>query len=148
MDAHVREAMKDCPDEPINAAQEKLEKHAQRRFTKVLVRQQEMIKPASKKMKEKLDQFIRKEKKIKEKSWCQQMSFDSQLRADRFLSPATTRWMAPEKEDRETIRAFCESGACRDVVGFLRPHKGQKVWCVADTIVFRGGFSSDNFKKP
>ena len=98
--------MQDCPDEPVDEAQKKLERLSQKRVKKVLERHEEMIKPASEKLKKKLDKYIQKEEKIGEKSWCQQMSFDSQLRADRFLRLAKTRWMAPEKEDRETIRGF------------------------------------------
>ena len=74
-------------------------KNADNRATKVSERHEEMIKPVSEKMQKKLKEFRKIEKNVQERSWCQQMSFESQMRADRFLKPAETRWMALEKED-------------------------------------------------
>ena len=145
-DSHVQDALENCPDEPLNSAQQKLEKDAQRRVTKVLERHEEMIKPESKKMKKKLDKYVQKEQKVEAKSWCQQMSFDSQYRADRFLNLAETRWMAAEKEDRDTIRKWCKA-VSKTVVEFLLPLKGHAIWCVENTDVFHGGLTSDTFKK-
>ena len=50
-----------------------------------------MIKPVSEKMQKKLKDFCKKEKNVQEKSWCQQMSFESQMRADRFFKVAFGR---------------------------------------------------------
>ena len=105
-----------------------------------------MIKPESEKMKKKLDKHLQKEQKVEAKSWCQQMSFDSQYKADRFLNLAETRWMAPEKEDRDTIRKFCKA-VSKTVVEFLSPQKGHTIWCVENTDVFRGGLTSDTLRK-
>lgn len=75
------------------------------------------------------------------------MSFESQMRADRFLKPAETRWMALEKEDRDTIQTLCQNRASRDIVEFLRPLQGQKVWCIKNTRVLLNGLHSDSFRK-
>ena len=145
-DSHVQDAMQNGPDEPLNSDQQKLEKKAQKRVTKVLERHAEMIKPESEKMKKKLDKHLQKEQKVEAKSWCQQMSFDSQYKADRFLNLAETRWMAPEKEDRDTIRKFCKA-VSKTVVEFLLPQEGHTIWCVENTDVFRGGLTSDTLRK-
>ena len=145
-DSHVRDALENCPDDPLNSAQKKLEKNARRNVTKVLERHEEMIKAESEKMKKKLDKYEQKEQKVEAKSWCQQMSFESQQRADRFLNLAETRWMAEEKEDRDTIRKFCQT-VSDTVVQFLKPLKGHAIWCVENTDVFHGGLTSDTFKK-
>ena len=42
-------------------------------------------------MQKKLKDFRKKEKNVQEKSWCQQMSFESQTRADRFFKVAFGR---------------------------------------------------------
>ena len=122
-------------------------KQAEHRATKVSERHEEMIKPVSEKMQKKLKEFRKKEKNVQEKSWCQQMSFESQMRADRFLKPAETRWMALEKEDRDTIQTLCQNRASRDIVEFLRPLQGQKVWCIKNTRVLLNGLHSDSFRK-
>jgi hypothetical protein len=145
-DSHVRDALENCPDDPLNSAQKKLEKNARRNVTKVLERHEEMIKAESEKMKKKLDKYEQKEQKVEAKSWCQQMSFDSQQKADRFLNLAETRWMAEEKEDRDTIRKFCKA-VSNEVEKFLLPLKGHAIWCVENTDVFHGGLTSDTFKK-
>ena len=145
-DSHVRDALENCPDEPLNKAQKELEKKARRNVTSVLERHEEMIKAESQKMQEKLDNKVKNEQKDEAKSWCQQMSFDSQYRADRFLNLAETRWMAEEKDDRETIRTFCQV-VSDEVKNFLLPLKGHAIWCVENTDVFHGGLTSDTFKE-
>jgi len=109
MDAHIQEALRDCPDENLCEAQKTLVQQAQNRVERVAERHEEMIKPFSKSMKKKFDQFVEEDKKHKKLRWCQQMSFDSQVLADRFLKKEKVRWMASGKKDRDTIHAMCDS---------------------------------------
>lgn len=145
-DSHVQDAMRKCRDEPLNPRQKKLEKKAQKKLKTVLDRHEEMIKPVSEKMKKKLDDHVLREKVVVEKSWCQQMSFDSQQQANRFLNLTETRWMATEKEDRDTIRKFCQD-VSKTVAEFLGPQEGHTIWCIENTDVFRGGLTSDTLKE-
>jgi len=145
-DAQVKEAMHNCPDVSLNTVQKKLEKTARNRVRNVSERHEEMIKPESEKLQKKLKMYIKEDQKTEETHWCQQMSFSSQLKNDRFLNLAETRWMAPGKEDKAIIREFSQS-VWSDVVEFLHPQKGHTVWCVEDTDVFINGFSSDTFQK-
>ena len=62
------------------------------------------------------------------------------------MKPAETRWMALEKEDRDTMKTLCQNRASRDIVEFLRPLQGQKVWCIKDTRVLLNGLHSDSFR--
>ena len=156
MDALIQEALQNASDEELTPEQQEFTRRAKNRFKKVSERHTEMIQPVSMKMTKKLNQYVKKEKKQDEQRWCQQMSFNSQQRADRFLNRDEVRWMTSKKEDRDTIRTFCTARSVwGDAVEFLDRETdsvemecGRKVWCVKDTATsaIQNGLDSDTFR--
>ena len=96
------QALANDPAAEPNQRQKDLKKRSEDETAQKHHRHQEMILPASVELKLRYQAEKDAVKKHASSNWAQQLSFDLQIRNNRFLKPSGTKWAA-HHEDRKTI---------------------------------------------